>query len=96
MFFYRNVNHNVRTYLNENLGFEMTANLGKYLGVPLHHDRVLSDTYQFIVGRVKQKLSSWKSTSLSLACHNTLIKAVTQIIPNHVMQTSIIYACGLY
>ena len=68
----------------------MSADLGRYLGVPLHHERVSKSMYQFTVDKVKQRLASWKCHSLSLAGRNTLINSVALSIPNHVMQTSII------
>ena len=36
-FFSRNINHNVAKLLSEELGVKWIVNLGKYLGVPLHH-----------------------------------------------------------
>ena len=46
--------------------------------------------YQFTVDKVKQRLTSLKCHSLSLAGRNTLINSVALTIPNHAMQTSII------
>ena len=68
----------------------MCADLGKYRGVPLHHERISKSMYQFTVDKVNQRLASWKCHSLSLAGRNTLINSVALTIPNHVMQTSII------
>ena len=90
VFFSRNINHNIKSQLSHSLGFNMSADLGRYLGVPLHHERVSKSMYQFTVDKVKQRLASWKCHSLSLAGRNTLINSVALSIPNHVMQTSII------
>lgn len=38
--------------------FQRTDDLGKYLGVPLHHRKVSSRTYRNIIDRASQRLSS--------------------------------------
>ena len=35
VFFSRNINHNIKSQLSHSLGFNMSADLGRYLGVPL-------------------------------------------------------------
>ena len=74
VFFSHNVNHNIKSQLSEFLGFSMAANLGKYLGVPLHHERVRNEHYQLVVDKVKQRLANWRGNSLSLAGRNTFDK----------------------
>ncbi|XP_015950755.1 uncharacterized protein LOC107475603 [Arachis duranensis] len=39
VFFSKNVNHNIREELSQELGIPLTSNLGKYLGVPLIHEK---------------------------------------------------------
>ena len=63
--------------------------LGKYLGVPVHQKKVKTSTYMFVVDKVKQRLTDWKSHSLSFVDRNVLIKSIVQTILNHVMQTSL-------
>ncbi|KAF7844636.1 putative RNA-directed DNA polymerase [Senna tora] len=71
------------------MGFTGTSthDLGKYLGVPIIHGRRTKHTYSFIVDKVQNRLSSWKSSSLSLAGRVTLVQSVTSAIPSYVMQT---------
>ena len=54
------------------LGFSVTSDLGKYLGVPLHHSRVSTNMYQGIIDKVEKRLSSWNAFHLSLAGRITL------------------------
>lgn len=65
--FSKNVNHNRRTKISNSLGFQLAADLGKYLGVPLHHKKDTTQSFQYLVDKVSTRLSSWKSNSLSLA-----------------------------
>ena len=60
--------------------------LGKYLGFPLKHPGSSSQEYNFILDRVKQKLSGWKANMLSLAGRSVLIQASLAAIPSYIMQ----------
>ena len=67
--------------------FSVTSDLGKYLGVPLHHSRVSSNMFQNIVDKVEKQLSDWNASHLSLAGRITLAQSVLQASPIYVMQT---------
>jgi len=54
-------------------------------GVPLHHDGVSKQSYQFLLYKVTQRLNKWKVSQLSITGRVTLTKAVIQALPNHVM-----------
>ncbi|KAL5819904.1 hypothetical protein ACOSQ4_023746 [Xanthoceras sorbifolium] len=69
-------------------GSPLTDNLGKYLGLPLLHDRVNKNTFREILEKVQRRLTSWKSSTLSLAGRITLIKAVTSAISVYAMQSA--------
>ena len=88
VFFSKNINHNRRTELCDILGFQVTPDLGKYLGVNLHHERVVTATFQDVVDKVRKRLSTWKCNSLSMAGRSTLISSVTSSIPEYTMQTA--------
>nr|KYP59202.1 Putative ribonuclease H protein At1g65750 family [Cajanus cajan] len=62
-------------------------NLGKYLGIPLHHSRVNRATYSGIIEKVTQRLNNWKAKSLSFARRLTLTKSVLTALPSYTMQT---------
>jgi len=74
--------------LSDILGFASTPLLGKYLGFPLKHTGRSAQAYNFILDRVKQKLSGWKASMLSLAGRTVLIQALSAAIPSYVMQCS--------
>lgn len=88
IYFSGNVPRQLREEICYTSGFQVTDDLGKYLGVPLLHHRVNRGTYQFVIDKVTQRLSSWKSKTLSFAGRITLAKSVLQAIPSHVMQSS--------
>ncbi|KAI5351228.1 hypothetical protein L3X38_004119 [Prunus dulcis] len=73
-------------------GSPLSNNLGKYLGVPIIHTRITKDTYQEIIDKVKKRLSSWKSHTLSMAGRLTLVQSVTSAIPIYSMQTAMLPA----
>ena len=45
----KNVNWNVREEISQGPGFQQTDNLGKYLGIQLHHKRVSMNFYSHII-----------------------------------------------
>ena len=88
VYFSPNVDRDTRESLSDILGFASTPSLGKYLGFPLKHAGRSTQDYNFILDRVKQKLSGWKASMLSLAGRTVLIQASSAAIPSYVMQCS--------
>ena len=86
VYFSPNVGRENRESLRDILGFQSTPNLGKYLGIPLKHPGSSANDFNFILDRVKQKLSGWKANLLSLVGRAVLVKHVSSTIPNYVMQ----------
>ncbi|CAN1147350.1 Putative ribonuclease H protein At1g65750 [Linum perenne] len=74
------------------LGMPLTQNLGTYLGVPMLHSRVLISSYQYILDRMDQRLSGWKTRSLTLAGRVTMAQSVLAAIPVYAMQTTVLPA----
>ena len=68
----------------------MTSDLGKYLRVPLLHQRMTKETFGHLFTRVTQRLNTWKASSLSLAGRTTLTKVVLEAIPAYTMQINLI------
>ncbi|XP_061373781.1 uncharacterized protein LOC133316100 [Gastrolobium bilobum] len=89
-FFSKNVNHNRRRELSQSLNFAVTADLGKYLGIPIFHKRVNKNTFRFILDKTNKKLNAWKEKCLSLAGRVVLTKVVLSALPTYAMQTSLI------
>ena len=77
-----------RESLYDILGFTSTPSLGKYLGIPLKQPSSSFQEFNFVLNRVKQKLSGWKVSMLSLAGCQVLIQASSVAIPTYVMQCS--------
>ena len=86
VYFSPNVDRDIRESLCDILGFTSTASLGKYLGFPIKHPSATTQEFNFILDRVKQKLSGWKANMLSLAGQAILIQASSSTIPSYVMQ----------
>lgn len=87
IFFSNNVSGNTRNLFTQASGFQVTNNLGKYLGVPILHEKVNRRSFQFILDKVDQRLSNWKAKTLSFAGRLTLTKSVVQALPTYVMQS---------
>ena len=85
VFFSPNVDDATKGTLCDVLGFVSTLNLGKYLGIPIKHPGSSSQDYNFVLDRVKQKLTGWKANLLSMAGRNVLIQASLATIPAYVM-----------
>ena len=75
-----------RDLLSNILGFSSANNLGKYLGFPLKHAGAQKHDFDFMLDRVKKKLTGWKANLLSMANRLVLIHASSSTIPNYVMQ----------
>lgn len=88
IFFSKNVEPSTAKNISTTNGFSVTNNFGKYLGMPLLHNRVTKATYQEIVDKVDKKLSGRNALHLSLAGRVTLAQSVIQAIPTYAMQTT--------
>lgn len=90
VFFSKNVTRLLTKDICEVMGFQQTNDLGKYMGVPIFHKRVGLNTFNYVIDKVKQRLSTWKSRTLSIVGRVTLAISVVQAMPIYVMQSSII------
>ncbi|KAG8379670.1 hypothetical protein BUALT_Bualt07G0113200 [Buddleja alternifolia] len=66
----------------------MHSDLGRYLGVPIVHERSSPRLYQALIDKVQERLSAWKTKTLNMAGRVTLIQSVESSMPTHVMQTA--------
>lgn len=89
MFVSRNVHANVALELSSEAGYNLVQDLGKYLGIPLHHGRVNRSSFQFVEEKHSECLSKWRSNFLSLAGQITLTKSILNTIPIYYMQTNL-------
>ncbi|CAN1157418.1 Putative ribonuclease H protein At1g65750 [Linum perenne] len=90
IFYSKNTNRHVSILISLLLAIPLTQNLGRYLGVPVLHDRITTQTYQEILDRIDNKLAGWKVKSLSLAGRVTLAQSVLAAIPAYAMQTAVL------
>lgn len=74
--------------LAQTCGSPLTQDFGKYLDVPLIHNRINKSTCWEVMDKVNKLLTGWKSVTLSMAGKMTLIQAVSSAIPTHSMKTS--------
>ena len=87
IFFSKNVNHTKVNEISNFMGFSPCVDLGRYLGVPLIHQKVTRRSQEYILGKMDKKLSQWKANTLSSAAHYTLVHSVVSVIPSYDMQT---------
>ena len=75
------------------LGIGITDNLRKYSSVPLIHGKVMKKTNHEIMGKFKNKLSSWKSNCLILVKRATSIRLVNVTTPTYLMAIALLPKC---
>lgn len=68
------------------LGFRSTSSIGKYLGILIKHRGQSNHDFDFILDRMKQKLSGWKANLLSMVGRTVLIQSSLSTIPNYTLQ----------
>lgn len=88
IFFSSNVKEDVARSICRKLGYTRVENLRIYLGMPLFHGRLGINTFQFLIDKVRNKLSRWDVRKLSLVDRLTLVKFVLLSIPNYFMVTT--------
>ena len=86
VFFSPNVDQSDSEALSDTLGFQSTPNLGKYLGFPIQHSGASNQDFNFVLDKVKKKLTRWKANLLSMAGRLVLIQTSTLAILAYVMQ----------
>lgn len=63
---------------------------GNYLGFPILNNAPKAKDYQFIIEKMRAKLSNWKINFLNIAGRTTLALATLNSIPNHAMQYTLL------
>lgn len=54
----------------------LTKDLGKYLGAPMIHGRVIKQTYKDLISRMQARLAFWDKKFLSMAGRLILVQSV--------------------
>ena len=73
LFFSKNIHNVEASRIGNFLGFIITKDLGKYLGMPLLHSRVTMNTYHDIVNKVEKQL--WVRM-----LHNYLLRGESRLL----------------
>ncbi|KAG6401482.1 hypothetical protein SASPL_138339 [Salvia splendens] len=92
LFFSPNTDISLAQAIQNHLQFRSVCNLGKYLGIPIFHGMVTKNNFQYLIDKVRARLSGWSASSLSLAGRITLAKAVLTAIPSYCMQVVLLPA----
>lgn len=87
VFFSNNIRDDIAESLSHELGIDQTQDLGIYLGAPLLHQKISNNKFNFILDKMRKKLSMWKAKSLSFAGRLTLAQSCLANILGYVMQT---------
>ena len=88
--FSKNVHISRGLALSRHMGITLTGDLGKYLGIPLLHQRASYITYAPLIEKTKKRLAGWKRDCLNMAGRTTLIKSVLFGLPSYHMQTMLL------
>ncbi|KAK7282263.1 hypothetical protein RIF29_10909 [Crotalaria pallida] len=92
VFFSKNVSSDRAEEISNILNIPMAHDLGKYLGIPIIHNKEAISSYSFIVEKVRKKLNNWKMNMLSFAGRITLAQSCIMSLPCYVMQACVIPA----
>jgi hypothetical protein len=85
-----NVHTNRAKELSNASGFGLTSDFGKYLGVPIIHARKKNALFEYIIDKVRKRLSSWKAKNLTFPGRITLTQSVLAALPTYAMQTTLL------
>lgn len=85
IFFSDNVSAQLAQAISNWSGFTKTNNLGKYMGVPLLHNKVSILIYSYVLEKIQERLFGWKVDRLSMAGRVTFCKAVLSALPIYTM-----------
>lgn len=84
-----------RNLFQDTINVREIENLGTYLGLPISHKRPSRAQVQFVIDKVRARLSTWKTKFLSEAGRLCLITSTLSTIPAYYMQASLLPASTL-
>lgn len=95
VWFSGNVTEDAALALSHDLGVNITKDLGKYLGVPMLHQRMSKHSFSYLLDKMRKKLTGRKAKTLSFTGRVTLAQASLVNIPGYVFQSTLIpsYIC---
>lgn len=90
LFFSKNTSVDLQQRITNLTGIPRVEDMGSYLGIPSIHGRLKKASFLGLIERIKNKLSGWKSRTLSLAGRQVLAQSVLSSIPYYMMQTTLL------
>jgi hypothetical protein len=66
----------------------------KYLGVPLHHDKLKREDLQPIIDKILKRIARWRGKLLSYAARVPLVKACLASIPVYLLSSFFNFQSG--
>lgn len=86
--FSKNTPMHIRNQIVQVYGLKETKELDIYLGVPLTRLYLRLKHYQYLIDKVRAKLTSWKGKQLSYAGRVNFSKTVMKVIPTYTMMSN--------
>lgn len=65
---------------------KLSFDFGKYLGFPILTFKPKPKDFQYLIDKMCNKLSHWKSNLLNIAGRSTLVNFTLKSIPSHLVQ----------
>ncbi|CAN1791872.1 Putative ribonuclease H protein At1g65750 [Linum perenne] len=90
IFFSANTPEEKKRTVADEIEVNTQIDLGKYLGVPTEWGSSKVETNRFILERLSNRAQSWKSSTLSHAGREIMVKSVLQAIPSYM------FSCFLF
>lgn len=78
------------SFIEHELGMHRSNSFDNYLRVPIIMDKRDKRAFDFVIDKIRTKLSAWKAWSLSLVGRLTLVNSVASAIPTHIMQCNLL------
>lgn len=86
LFITKNASRQLRQLVARTLGFQLTSDLGKDLGLPLLHTRSSVSSFSYLVDNLTNKLAAWKSSHLPMVGRVVLAKSTLSALPTYSLQ----------
>lgn len=90
MVFSKNITEEKKEAFAKWIKVSVTNNINNYLGMPTQLGWSKSQSFKFLVDRIRHKINNWKSKRLSWAGCITMIRVVLQAAPTYIKSTFLI------
>lgn len=76
----------ITTHFANLFNMKSSVEFGKYLGFPILNFKPKLKDFQFVIDKMRSKLSLWKTNLLNIVGRTTLASTTLNAIPSHIMQ----------